>query len=119
LRSLVSHNADSEDENEAEEEGDGFFRADSEISEGEVSKGKQALYSTEIEPCMVNGDEDDETADTSDLKQVEIKLLDFNWAFIGTNAERFIEILAETDNDDIFTSSQIRVLIEFLWDGYF
>jgi len=30
-----------------------------------------------------------------------------------------IKVLANTDNDEIFSTDQIRVLIEFLWEGYF
>jgi hypothetical protein len=36
------------------------------------------------------------------LKQVEAKLLDFDWIFTAGNAATLIKILAETDNDDIF-----------------
>ena len=56
--------------------------------------------------------------DASNLRQVEAKLLEFPWIFSGQNAAKFISILAETDNDEIFATQQIRVLIEFLWVGY-
>ena len=64
-------------------------------------------------------EDDDEEEDTSNLRQVEAKLLEFNWMFIEENAARFIKILSGTDNDAIFATKQIRVVIEFLWEGYF
>ena len=45
-----------------------------------------------------------EKEDTSNLRQVEAKLLDFNWIFIGQNAAKFITVLSETDNDEIFAT---------------
>ena len=45
--------------------------------------------------------------------------MEFNWIFNGQNAAKFIKILAETNNDDIFATKQIRVMIEFLWTGYY
>jgi len=57
--------------------------------------------------------------DTDNQKQVKAKLLDFNWIFNGNNAEKFIKVLSDTDNDDIFATDSIRVMIRFLWDGYF
>jgi len=55
----------------------------------------------------------------SNLKQVEAKLLDFDWIFIGDNASSFLQTLAETDNDEIFSCSQVRVFVEFMWKGYY
>jgi hypothetical protein len=52
-------------------------------------------------------------------KQVEAKLLDFDWIFTNNNAATLIKILAETTNDEIFSCSQIRVFIEFMWKGYY
>lgn len=60
-----------------------------------------------------------ERADDSSLRQVKAKILDFNWIFNGDNAEKFIKTLSDTDNDAIFATESIRVLIRFLWDGYF
>jgi hypothetical protein len=37
------------------------------------------------------------------MKQVEAKLLDFDWIFTGDNAASMIKVLAETDNDEIFS----------------
>jgi hypothetical protein len=39
----------------------------------------------------------------NNLKQVEAKLLDFDWIFTGNNAATLLNILAETDNDEIFS----------------
>lgn len=58
-------------------------------------------------------------ADDSNLKQVEAKILDFNWVFIGDNTARLIKTLSETDNDEIFATSQIRVFVDFMWQGYY
>lgn len=59
-----------------------------------------------------------ETED-SNLKQIEAKILDFNWVFIGDNTARLIKILANTSNDEIFATDQIRVFVDFMWIGYF
>ena len=66
-------------------------------------------YSIEIEELAT------EKEDNSSLRQVEAKLLDFNWIFTKQNACKFITVLAETDNDEIFATKQVRVLIDFLW----
>jgi hypothetical protein len=74
-----------------------------------------------MEQLGINGDNDDELdapmkysdavepktygADDSNLKQVEAKILDFNWVFIGDNAGRLVEILSSTDNDEIFATA--------------
>ena len=39
----------------------------------------------------------------STMKQVEAKLLDFDWIFTGDNAASMIKVLAENDNDEIFS----------------
>ena len=39
------------------------------------------------------------------MKQVEAKLLDFDWIFTKQNAAEMIKILAETENDEIFSQS--------------
>lgn len=46
-------------------------------------------------------------------------MLDFNWAFIGDNSARMMNILASTDNDEIFAQAQIRVFVDFMWQGYY
>jgi hypothetical protein len=40
-----------------------------------------------------------------DMKQVEAKLLDFDWIFTKNNANEMIKVLAETENDEIFSQS--------------
>ena len=57
--------------------------------------------------------------DQSNLKQVQVKLLDFNWIFFGNQAKKFISVLSNCENDQIFATKQIKVLIEFFWQGYF
>ena len=52
---------------------------------------------------------------SANIKQVEAKLLDFNWVFIGDNSARLLKSLAETENDEIFAQKQISVFIDFLW----
>ena len=52
-------------------------------------------YSGAVEPQT-------HVADDSNLKQVEAKVLDFNWVFIGDNSARLTDILANTENDEIF-----------------
>ena len=42
--------------------------------------------------------------DASNLRQVEAKLLEFPWIFCGQNAAKFVEALADTDNDEIFAT---------------
>jgi hypothetical protein len=39
------------------------------------------------------------------MKQVEAKLLDFDWIFTGENSACMIKVLAETENDEIFSQS--------------
>ena len=41
--------------------------------------------------------------DEDNTKQVEAKLLDFDWVFIKDNSKTVIKCLAETDNDEIFS----------------
>lgn len=50
---------------------------------------------------------------------MEAKILDFNWLFVGNNAIEFITALADTENDDIFATTQIRVLVDFMWETYY
>jgi len=39
--------------------------------------------------------------------------------FVGDNAARMMNILSGTDNDEIFAQAQIRVFVDFMWQGYF
>lgn len=50
---------------------------------------------------------------------MEISALEFDWIFDGKEATGFIRRLAETDNDNLFTISSIRIIILFLWNSYF
>ena len=70
-------------------------------------------YSAAIEATVVFDDAE------NNLKQVEAKLLDFDWIFTENNARELIKILSETENDGIFSCAQIRVFIEFMWAGYY
>jgi hypothetical protein len=40
--------------------------------------------------------------DDSCIKQIEAKILDFNWLFTGENTKTMMSTLAETENDEIF-----------------
>jgi len=55
----------------------------------------------------------------NNMKQVEAKLLDFDWIFTEKNAGAVVKVLAETSNDEIFACEQIRILVEFMWQLYF
>ena len=70
-------------------------------------------YSLSVENLAI------QSVDDSNLKQVEARVLDFSWVFTGDNAAKFLQILSKTDNDEIFATSQVRVFIDFMWDGYF
>jgi len=50
-----------------------------------------------------------------DIKRVELQALEFDWIFEGEGATNFIKKLANTDNDDIFAITSIRIIIMFLW----
>ena len=112
---------DSGEDEEADNDDNYFSNGNSAVRDGELTEGDLVKYSTDVEPQMpiLDSDGEADTDDTSNLRQVEVKILDFNWVFIADNASRFLKILAETENDGIFTSRQVRVLIEFLWTGYF
>lgn len=56
-------------------------------------------YDIAIDEAVLPNNEEKEG---SKLKQVEAKLLDFDWVFNGDNAKNLIAILAETTNDEIF-----------------
>lgn len=52
-------------------------------------------------------------------KQITVKMLDMDWIFRHGNIERLIKILAETENDTIFSSVQITAFIDLLWQKYY
>lgn len=108
MQSLVSKTANDEDEEEAPEPG--FI--DQALDMLKDNDDAPLKYSTQVEPQTYG-------ADDSNLKQVEAKILDFNWVFIGDNAARMMEILSSTDNDEIFACAQIRVFVDFMWQGYY
>jgi len=53
------------------------------------------------------------------VKQVEAKILDFDWVFNGDNSAKFIKILCETENNEVFACDQVRVFLDFMWQGYY
>jgi hypothetical protein len=53
------------------------------------------------------------------MKRVEVTALEFDWIFYGDDAEDFIDRLAETDNDNLFTINSVKIIILFLWNKYF
>lgn len=61
---------------------------------------------------LLNDDDDEE------FKRIELKVLEFDWVFRGDSAKMFIEELATTPNDNIFTVESIQTSIRFLWDFY-
>ena len=93
--------------------GDNDYQSQEKSTISKVDSRGPIEYSDDIEEIATDKE------DTSNLRQVEAKLLDFNWIFTGNNACKFITVLAETDNDEIFATKQVRVLIDFLWQGYF
>ena len=115
LQTLVKGDDGVKDEEDQEAEPNdnnffgGFFGGD--IADDDDGPVKYSIEEVE-ELCT-------EREDASNLRQVEAKLLEFNWIFNKENAAKFITILSETDNDEIFATQQVRVLIEFLWQGYF
>lgn len=78
----------------------------------EGNEGPAKYIEEEVEDLTIDRE------DASNLRQVEAKLLEFNWIFSGQNAAKFVTCLSDTDNDEIFATEQVRVLIEFLWVGY-
>ena len=53
------------------------------------------------------------------MKRVEFSILEFDWIFKGKTAIDFISNLAETDNDNLFAISSVKIIILFLWKKYF
>ena len=53
------------------------------------------------------------------MKRVEFSILEFDWVFQGDKAIDFIAHLAETENDDLFAISSIKIIIKFLWKKFF
>lgn len=95
MQSLVSSKAGKEDDEEDEDE---MSLADTLAVEQAKDDDAPLKYSDDIEAKAY-------IADDSNLKQVEAKILDFNWIFIGDNNARLTKILSETDNDEIFATA--------------
>lgn len=57
--------------------------------------------------------------EVNNRKQVEVRLLDFDWLFTQNNAATLIKILAETANDEIFSCTQVRIFVDFMWNRYY
>lgn len=53
-----------------------------------------------------------------EFKRIEFKILEFDWIFRGDSAKMYIEELAQTSNDNIFTVESVRTSIRFLWGFY-
>lgn len=53
------------------------------------------------------------------MKRVEFSILEFDWVFKGDKAMDFIAHLAETENDELFAISSIKIIIKFLWKKFF
>ena len=100
-----------DEEDDEAEVNDNFMQALLGVGD-EAEEGPAKYIEEEVEALTTDRE------DASNLRQVEAKLLEFNWIFSGQNAAKFVSALAETDNDEIFATQQVRVLIEFLWVGY-
>jgi hypothetical protein len=61
----------------------------------------------------------DEIKKNSDMKRVELEAVEFDWIFKGEMAIDFIQHLATTENDALFSISTIRIIIMFLWSKIF
>ena len=83
MQSLVSRKKTAAEEAENEE-----LNNNNSLVEGEQAEDDAPMkYSQAVEPSSYG-------ADDSNLKQVEAKILDFNWVFIGDNSARLIGTLA-------------------------
>jgi hypothetical protein len=60
-----------------------------------------------------------EDPNESNMKRVEVCALEFDWIFHGKDSDDFIERLAETDNDNLFTINSVRIIVSFMWTRYF
>jgi hypothetical protein len=46
-------------------------------------------------------------------------MVEFDWVFMGKEGSMFTEILANTQNEDIFNVSTIKICVNYLWEFYF
>lgn len=63
-------------------------------------------------PNMGNADEEQQ------FRRIEFQILEFDWIFRGNSAKMFIEELAQTPNDNVFTVTTVSTAIKFLWEFY-
>lgn len=71
--------------------------------------------------------------DKTEKKQAIVKVLDFDWVVRSKTKQNqanesaddvdqvkdLLEILAKTPNDNVFSTSHVRVMIEFMWEKYY
>lgn len=55
----------------------------------------------------------------TDEKRVEVLAIEFDWIFSGKKAKSFISRLADTENDEIFNITTVRIIILYLWSKFF
>ena len=53
------------------------------------------------------------------IKNVDIRALEFDWIFYGDDSNSFIKTLAESKNDNLFEINTVKIVILFLWAKYF
>ena len=86
-----------DEEDDEAEVNDNFMQALLGVGD-EAEEGPAKYIEEEVEALTTDRE------DASNLRQVEAKLLEFNWIFSGQNAAKFVSALAETDNDEIFAT---------------
>ena len=52
------------------------------------------------------------------MKAVDVKLLDLDWLFDSTNAQKFVWLLSLTTNESLFKTKQVITVIDLLWEKY-
>lgn len=90
LQKLVNKEFNSANVDENEEEKDTFEKGTQVMKDGFIA------YDVQVDEKILP---DPKSITTSNVKQVEAKLLDMDWVFIDENAKTLIGILAETTND--------------------
>ena len=48
-------------------------------------------------------------------KRIETSIIEFDWIFQGPKAVGFIKMLAQSNDDNVFATDTIRIIISFLW----
>ena len=59
-----------------------------------------------------------EDKDESIVKRVSVEAIDFDWIFLGENAESFLKLLTQQNQGRLFIQNSIRIFIELLWQKY-